>query len=208
MKIIVTSGPTRSYLDEIRYISNYSTGELGSLIAKKAALKGYKVTQIYGKGSIFAAGKNIKSVEIETVNELLFEIKKELKDGAKAVVHAIAVLDYVVPKRIKAKVKSDKKSWSIKLVRSPKIINEIKKIAPKAKLVGFKLEYKAKKGGLLKSAKELIKKSGAEYVVANDFKSVKAKKHTAMIVGKSGFIKGNITGKENIAKEIVELLKG
>ncbi|OGF47476.1 MAG: hypothetical protein A2452_03070 [Candidatus Firestonebacteria bacterium RIFOXYC2_FULL_39_67] len=206
MKIIVTSGPTRSYLDEIRYISNYSTGVLGSLIAARAALQGHQVVQLYGKGSIFAADKRVKKIEIETVDELLRALKKELKSGAQAVVHAMAVLDYIAPKKIKAKVKSDKKSWHIKLLRSPKIINEIKKIAPQTKLVGFKLEYNAKKGGLLKSARELIKKSGAEYVVANDFKSVKEKKHTAMIIGKSGFIKGNISGKENIAKEIVELL--
>ncbi|OGF47206.1 MAG: hypothetical protein A2231_04820 [Candidatus Firestonebacteria bacterium RIFOXYA2_FULL_40_8] len=206
MKIIVTSGPTRSYLDEIRYISNYSTGKLGSLIARKAALKGHKVIQLYGKGSGFAAGKNIKNIEIETVAELLAALKRELKGGAEAVVHAMAVLDYVAPKKIGGKVKSNKKSWTVKLVRSPKIINEIKKIAPKTKLVGFKLECKAGKAGLLKAAQELLKKSRAEYVVANDFKSVKAKKHTAMIIGKSGFIKGNIAGKERIAGEIVNLL--
>ena len=64
MKIIVTSGPTRSYLDEIRYISNYSTGVLGSLIAARAALQGHQVVQLYGKGSIFAADKRVKKIEI------------------------------------------------------------------------------------------------------------------------------------------------
>ncbi|MFH1075043.1 MAG: phosphopantothenoylcysteine decarboxylase [Candidatus Firestonebacteria bacterium] len=207
MKIIVTSGPTRSYIDEIRYISNYSTGELGSLIAGKAALKGHKVTQIYGKGSVFSAEKGVKKIEIETVDELLLELKNGLRNGAEAVIHAMAVLDYVAPGKIRAKVKSDRENWTVKFVRSPKVINEIKKIAPKARLVGFKMEYKAGKNGLLKAAKELISKSGAEYIVANDFKSVKAGKHTAMIIGKSGFIKGNIKGKEKIAGEIVELLK-
>ncbi len=207
MKIIVTSGPTRSYLDEIRYISNYSTGELGTLIAKKAALKGHRVTQIYGKGSIAASGKNIKNIEIETVDELLHVLKKELKSGAKAVVHAMAVLDYVAPERIKTKVKSEKKNWTVKLVRAPKVINEIKKFAPEVKLFGFKLEYKAKKDKLLKVSGALMEKSGADYVVANDFKSVKAKRHTAIIIGKSGFIKGDITGKDKIAAEIVNLLE-
>jgi len=202
----VTSGPTRSYLDEIRYISNYSTGELGTLIARAAALKGHQVIQLYGKGSVFAPEKNIKKIEIETVDELLRELKKSLRGGAGAVFHAMAVLDYVAPNRIRAKVKSDKKYWTVKLARSPKIINEIKKIAPQAKLFGFKLEYNAKKPELLKAGKKLLKNSKADYVVVNDFSSVKAGKHTAAIIGRSGFIKGNISGKQKIAGELVELL--
>lgn len=211
MKIIITSGPTRSYLDEIRYISNYSTGELGTLIAKKAFARGHRVTQIFGRGSIFASNRNIKKIKIETVDELLLALKSELekaKNSPVAVVHAMAVLDYVAPKKINKKVKSGKKSWTIKLVRSPKVIKEIKKIAPGAKLVGFKLEYKAGKKTLLTSARKLMDGSAADYVVANDFFGVKKGKHAATIIGKSGFIKGDINGKKNIASEVLKTLEG
>ena len=211
MKLIVTSGPTRSYLDAIRYISNYSTGGLGTLIASQAAAKGHKVTQIFGKGSISASGRNIKKIEIETVEELLSALISELKINKEtpvAVVHAMAVLDYVAPKKINKKVKSGKKSWTVKLVRSPKVIKEIKKIAPRAKLVGFKLEYKAGKKALIRSAKKLMKDTLADYVVANDYSGIKRGEHTAVILGRSGFIKGNIKGKEKIAAELLKTIEG
>lgn len=211
MKLIVTSGPTRSYLDEIRYISNYSTGKLGTLIALQAAAKGHKVTQIFGKGSISASGREIKKIEIETVEELLAALKSELKKKKEtpvAVVHAMAVLDYVVPKKIRKKVRSGKKSWTVKFVRSPKVIREIKKMAPRVKLIGFKLEYKAGKKALLKSAKKLMEDTAADYVVANDFSGIKKGVHTAVIVGRSGFIKGDIKGKEKIAAELLKTIEG
>ena len=211
MKFIVTSGPTRSYLDEIRYISNYSTGALGTLVAKQAAARGHKVIQISGKGSIAASGKSIKNIEIETIEELLAVLRKELKKNRKrpvAVIHAMAVLDFIAPKKIKGKVRSDRKSWTVRLVRSPKVMKEIKKMAPRVKLAGFKLEYKAGKKALLNSAKKLLEASAADYVVANDFSGIKAGKHTAMIVGKSGFIKGNISGKERIAAELLKTIEG
>ena len=147
MKIIVTSGPTRAYIDEIRYISNYSTGKLGSLVAEKLARKGIKISFIYGKGSLTPKSKNVKLFEIETVQDLMKEIKKEFK-GAGAVVHAMAVLDYEPAKFIHAKVKSDKPGWTVKFKRTPKVIGMIKKLNPKAQLIGFKLEYKAGKNGL------------------------------------------------------------
>ena len=206
IKVVVTSGPTRAYIDGIRYISNYSTGRLGSLTADKLAREGFKVSFIYGKGSLLPKSRGIKAVEIETVAELLKAMKKELRSGAKAVIHAMAVLDYEPENIIKGKVKSDRKFWTVRFKRTPKVINEIKKISPGILLVGFKLEYGKEEAGLRKAAAGLFKKSGADFVVANDYGQVKTGKHKAVILNKDGS-RIIASGKENIAEAILDRLK-
>jgi len=206
IKVVVTSGPTRAYIDSIRYISNYSTGRLGSLTADKLAREGFKVSFIYGKGSLLPKSRGIKAVEVETVAEFLKALKKELRSGAKAVVHAMAVLDYEPEKNIKGKVKSDKKFWILKLKRTSKVINEVKKISPGVLLVGFKLEYGKGEAELRKAAEELFKKSGADFVVANDYGHIKKGNHKALVLGTDGS-RLSASGKENIADAILDRIK-
>ncbi|MFH1824556.1 MAG: phosphopantothenoylcysteine decarboxylase [Candidatus Firestonebacteria bacterium] len=205
MNILITSGPTRAYIDEIRYISNYSTGKLGTLIAEEFLKNGNKVTFIYGKGSLHPDNKNLRLVEVQTVDDLANILKEEFKKKYDVIIHLMAILDYVPDNQLKIKVKSDKKVWNLKLVRTPKIIKLIKRISPKSILVGFKLEYNVKKKKLLKSAIKLIKESKADYIVANDYKNIKRGKHIASILSRNGLIKDDIIGKKNIAKEIVSL---
>jgi phosphopantothenoylcysteine synthetase/decarboxylase len=207
LNILITSGPTKAFIDEIRYISNYSTGRLGTLIAEEFLKKGHKVTFIYGKDSIHPKGKNLKLIEIQTINDLINVLKKELKKRYDVIIHSMAVLDYVPSKQLETKVKSDKKFWNLKLVRTPKVIKLIKKVSPESILVGFKLEYNLKKSKIIREAKKLIKESNADYVVANDYRDIKRGKHIASILSKGGVVKNNIIGKENIAKEVFHLIK-
>ena len=206
IKVVVTSGPTRAYIDSIRYISNYSTGRLGSLTAEKLAGAGIKVSFIYEKGSLLPKNRGIKLIEIETVAELSRALRKELRSGAKAVVHAMAVLDYEPEKRLKGKVKSEEKFWSIKLKRAPKVINEVKKVSPGVLLFGFKLEHGKGEAELSKAAEGLFRKSGADFVVANDFGHIKNGKHEALILGRDGSREA-ACGKENIAEAILDRVK-
>ncbi|MEI7905063.1 MAG: phosphopantothenoylcysteine decarboxylase [Candidatus Firestonebacteria bacterium] len=205
MKVVVTSGPTRAYIDEIRYISNYSTGKLGSLVAEKLARQGHKVTLVYGSGSILPVNKNIKKAGIETVRDLIKTLKKEIKDAG-AVVHAMAVLDYEPEKLLRTKVKSDKKNWTVRFKRTPKVIDMIKKLNPKTQLIGFKLEYKAGSKTLKASALKLSFKSGADYVVANDYSDIKKGVHKAVVFDKNGRVIFKAAGKEKIADGIVKIL--
>lgn len=205
MNILITSGPTKAFIDKIRYISNYSTGKLGTLIAKEFLKKGNKVTFIYGKGSLHPHAMNLRLVEVQTVNDLTNILKKELKKSYDVIIHSMAILDYVPLKQFKIKVKSEKKIWNLKLVRTPKIIKLIKKISPKSILIGFKLEYNLKKKKLIESAIDLVKESKADYIVANDYKYIEHRKYVASILSGNGLIKDDIIGKENVAKEIVAL---
>jgi len=87
-RILITSGPTRGYLDAVRYISNKSTGKLGATIAIEALNRGSFVTFVYGTGSITPdvtlldkdCDSRLTFIEIETVDELLATLQGKLKD--------------------------------------------------------------------------------------------------------------------------------
>jgi len=215
LKILITSGPTRGPIDAMRYITNKSTGRLGTEIAKEALNQGARVTFIYGKGSIVPDIKdvgenlylNLKLIDIITVSDLIKSINQELKDGTyDVVIHSMAVLDYVPDKYISDKVASGKDEWIIRLIKTPKVIKMIKEIAPDIFLVGFKLEFNKTKEELIKITREVLIKSNSDLMVANDLKDLEKERHVAYFVNKNGKVIDVKKGKKNIAKKLVKFI--
>ncbi|MGB3345899.1 MAG: phosphopantothenoylcysteine decarboxylase [Candidatus Humimicrobiia bacterium] len=215
LKILITSGSTRGPIDAMRYITNKSTGRLGTEIAKEALNQGARVTFIYGKGSIVPDIKdvgenlylNLKLIEIITVSDLIKSINQELKYGTyDVVIHSMAVLDYVPDKYISDKVASGKDEWIIRLIKTPKVIKMIKEIAPDIFLVGFKLEFNKTKEELIKITHEVLIKSNSDLMVANDLKDLEKERHVAYFVDKNGKVIDVKKGKKNIAKKLVKFI--
>jgi len=202
-KIIVTAGATVEEIDPVRVITNKSSGRMGIRIAEKAAKMGASVTLIRGKTEVEPFGK-INDVRVESVSDMLGEIKKNVKKND-VIIHAAAVSDFAVDNTNK-KIKSNKKI-SLELKPTKKIINEIKKINKKIKLIGFKAEYKVSKKELVDSARSLLKKAKADFIVANDVgKGVfGSEDNDVYIVGKKVVhVKGS---KREIANKVLELIK-
>jgi phosphopantothenoylcysteine synthetase/decarboxylase len=210
MRAIVTSGPTREYIDAVRYIGNTSSGRLGVAMAEELAGQGCEVFFIKGKGSETPRRNlsQIKIIEIETVKDLIEVLNKNSKKKFDIFVHAMAVLDYKPAKYLGRKKSSKDKIWNVALKKNPKVINRIKKIFPDIFLVGFKLEYNVSKQILIKQAGKLIKDSCVDLVVANDLKTTQNfKTHQAYFIDKEGKILDNVKGKDKIAKRVVRIIK-
>lgn len=96
MRVLVTAGGTSERIDDVRGITNFSTGRLGSLIADAYAEKeNSDVTYIHGKTAILPKNQNIKKIEIESVDDLLNSLETCLKQtNFDIVVHSMAVSDY------------------------------------------------------------------------------------------------------------------
>lgn len=88
---------------------------------------------------------------------------------------------------------------------TPKVISQIKKMAPDVTLIGFKLLEGVSKEELYEVASKLRKKNQADYIVANDLSKIGGGKHWAMILNEEGIVKECNTKKE-IAKALEELL--
>ena len=207
-KIIVTAGGTSEEIDPVRVITNKSSGKMGIYIAEEAAKMGAKVTLIRGNTSVEPMGK-IKDIKIQSVNDLFDEIKKNVGKND-IIIHAAAVSDYSITKKFNEKIDSNKKdSLILKLKKTGKIINEIKKINKKIKLIGFKAEYKVSERELVDSAYSLLKRADADFIVANDVSKdvFGSEDNEIYIVGKNKKVSHVKSSKREIAQKILDLIK-
>ncbi len=217
--VLITSGPTKCYIDAVRYISNMSTGALGKKIAIEALEQGAYVSMIHGNGSLVpevgdiggAEQARLKLIPIETNEDLQNALVVDrLCDGSKCdvdvVIHAMAVLDYVPAHVIDEKKSSVDNEWTIKLVKTPKVIKTIKQLWPKTMLVGFKLEVDKTNDELIEIAGPFLSNNNADFVVANDLNNIQNDRHKAIVIKKDCSEPAIFNDKDEIAKGLIELI--
>ncbi len=166
-KVLLVAGPTLEYVDPVRVVTNQSSGKTGVLLASGLVSTGSKVTMIYGPGKENPP-QAVKTIPVKTAKEMLEAVKKEMKSKFDVVIMAAAPADYTIQNPSKTKIKSDKTNITLKLVKTPKIINQIKKIQKNVFLVGFKAEVNLSKKELVKEAKKKLAESNADMIIAND----------------------------------------
>ncbi|MFH1848437.1 MAG: phosphopantothenoylcysteine decarboxylase [Candidatus Omnitrophota bacterium] len=183
-KILITAGPVWVAIDEVRVISNISSGATGLAIAGDAAKSGIKVTLLLGPATVACnPSKNIKIIRFKYYDELKALLRKALKNTRyDAVVHAAAVSDYRPTKTSVGKIRSGKKKLNITLRPTEKLTRGIRAFAPGAFLVIFKLEPSGSVRTLLDRSYRELKNSGADLVVANSLKDVTETGHIAYLM--------------------------
>jgi phosphopantothenoylcysteine decarboxylase/phosphopantothenate--cysteine ligase len=163
-KVLVTTGATREYIDDIRFISNPSSGKMGIELAKEAYLRGADVLLLYGHVDV-ELPPCIRSKHAETTGDMHREVLANLR-GSDIVVLAAAPADFAARRR-KGKISSDA-TLQLTLKPVPKISNAIKKFTKSAKLILFKAESHVKESELKRIALKKLKACGADMIVAND----------------------------------------
>ncbi|TET29459.1 MAG: bifunctional phosphopantothenoylcysteine decarboxylase/phosphopantothenate--cysteine ligase CoaBC [Candidatus Heimdallarchaeota archaeon] len=163
-KVVVTAGPTRIWIDDVRFISNPSTGKMGIEIAQEAASRGAEVTLILGPTTLSINNPKIKVETIETPQDIINVINKQKKIDV--FISAAAIGDYQPEKQI-GKIPSKKETLTLKLKPTPKIIAYVKQKFPKARIVGFKAEVKVTKNKLIEKAHKSLKEHQIDLVAAN-----------------------------------------
>ena len=164
LKALVTAGPTREYLDPVRYISNDSSGKQGYEIADALSRLGIKTTLITGPSDL-TSNKNIKTKKIITANEMFEEVRKCLP--VDIAVCAAAVADFKPTKKNKNKIKKTYvKLETIELEKNKDIVEFLSKnnkYRPKI-VVGFAAETE----NLNKNAFSKLRQKNCDLIVAND----------------------------------------
>ncbi len=208
-RVLVTSGPTRAWLDRIRYIANTSTGALGAGIVDNLLDAGIDVVHVIGPGAERPAGRGAGSYNprpVETVDDLIGAVRDICAGGIAAVVHAMAVLDYVPAERCGQKRKSGGGDWTVRLVQTPKVSEIIRGLAPAAFFVGFKLEAGVDDGELERRAMRSLRAHGLDLVVANDLDRVSGDRHEAMIFDSGGTLVASAETKSELAAAVAGLV--
>ena len=161
LKALVTAGPTREYLDPVRFITNNSSGKQGYEIAKSLAKFGVETTLISGP-TILKKPENVNIVKVESADQMNAETKKVLP--VDIAVCTAAITDFKPEKYETKKIKKD--SLNINFIRNIDILEFLSKNnlqRPKL-VVGFAAET----NDILKLAKEKKNKKYCDWIVAND----------------------------------------
>ena len=168
LRILITAGPTRAYLDAFRYITNPSSGKMGVTIADEALSRGAHVTIVYGPGTVSPpAGAEV--IRVETTEEMLDATVRAMREEKHhAVILAAAASDYGPTDREMVKTPSGRDRWSLELKPLPKIVEHVKLVDPDTFLVGFKAEFNVSDDELIERAYERLETAGMDLVVAND----------------------------------------
>jgi phosphopantothenate---cysteine ligase (CTP) len=181
MNCIVTAGPTSEPLDDVRRLTNFSTGRLGTELANFLAARGHCVTLLIGELATYAGERKAQSVKIySTRADLRAKLKSFSGEKVDAIFHAAAVSDFTFGKMFTrdatGKLKPFKPSRKIstrcgnllvELVPTPKIIASLRDWFPKTKIVGWKFEADGGRVDALRSAKKQIADCATDFCVAN-----------------------------------------
>ena len=180
MNCIVTAGPTYEPLDEVRRLTNFSTGRLGSELANFLAAHGHETTLLIGQQAAYRGERHAWKVETFTTTANLHDRLQALAgQPVEAVFHAAAVSDFALGKiwrrdaqgeltELKAgKISSREGTLLAELAPTPKIIADLRQWFPTARLVGWKYELEGGRAGVIRLARRQITECRTDACVAN-----------------------------------------
>ena len=162
LSAVVTAGPTREYIDPVRYISNESSGLQGYYIAKKMVECGIKTKLIMGPSQI-KIEDNINTIKVTTAQEMLEAVKESLPTDI--AVCSAAVSDFRTDK-FEQKIKKNNKDLNLKLYQNMDILSFISNhnnLRPKL-VVGFAAET----NNVIEYAKKKLEQKHCDWIIAND----------------------------------------
>lgn len=163
-KVLVSAGATYEDIDPIRGITNRSSGKMGAELAKEAFRRGAEVTMLCGRVEI-GLPSIFRVIRVGSALEMQLEVEGQVLDHD-VFLSAAAVSDFTLEKETH-KVSSHE-DITLQLRPAPKIINRVKAINPEIFLVAFKADYNVSNEEIVESARQRMKESRADLVVAND----------------------------------------
>ncbi len=202
-KILIIGGSTAESIDEIRVIVNRSSGKTAVSLAKNAFFRGANIELWYGWNNE-PVPSYIRSVDFESINDIIKLLKNINTEKFDVIILCAALADYI-PTKQKGKIPSGKKKLNLEMSSAPKIISKLKKIAPKSRVIGFKVEENKDK--LIIKAHELLKKNNLDFVIANTISGFNSDKNEIWIINKKGAAIHKKERKEILTNHILDLVK-
>ncbi|HHN81522.1 MAG TPA: bifunctional phosphopantothenoylcysteine decarboxylase/phosphopantothenate--cysteine ligase CoaBC [Methanomicrobia archaeon] len=204
VRALVAAGPTIEEIDDVRFITNRSSGKMGIAIAEELELRGADVRLVLGRTSEETFVSDVvKREDYENMkNEVIRDASRDLY------VLAVAASDFSVQK-CEGKISSSK-GFSLSLEPNEKIVDALAE-KTEGKIVCFKAEHGVEEGGLVSRAKRALQRGGCSMVVANDVgregRGFEGDTNEVYVVkGNGEVIHLSLTSKRRIAKELVDIL--
>jgi phosphopantothenoylcysteine decarboxylase / phosphopantothenate---cysteine ligase len=204
LHIVVTAGPTREYIDPVRFLSNESSGRMGFAIAAEGVRRGHKVTLIAGPVHQDTP-KGVRRIDVMSARDMLAAVRTAF-GKADALIMAAAVADFRPKRKLAGKwrKKDDgREVASLELVRNPDILQTVARRKGSRLVVGFALET----GDGLRRARRKLQAKNADFIVLNDDSALNAARASVTILDSEGGVRHLASArKEVLAKSVIGLL--
>ncbi len=184
IRCLITAGPTREYLDPVRFMSNSSSGKMGYALAEAALRIGWTVDLVSGAVSL----SPLKDVTLHQVisAEEMYEVCDNLFDQCDILIMVAAVTDYRPKVKMAKKIKKKGESMMVEFVQGVDIVKTLASRKEKQVVVGFAAET----DHIEENAQYKLEKKGLDWIVANDVScpdiGMEADDNTVMILNSEG----------------------
>jgi phosphopantothenoylcysteine decarboxylase/phosphopantothenate--cysteine ligase len=202
-RILISSGPTRQYLDPVRYLTNASSGRMGQALAQAALDLGHEAIVVSGPVTIEYPAR-ARLIEIVSTEELLAECQRVFPD-CDGMIGAAAPCDYR-PLRIEPhKITKNGEPLTLQLEETPDVVATLGAAKRKDQwVVGFALETDDQR---FRAITKLEKKS-CDLIVLNGPAAMNALENSVEVIDRSGQVVATFHGtKSAVAKGILEIIQ-
>jgi phosphopantothenoylcysteine decarboxylase/phosphopantothenate--cysteine ligase len=201
-RILITSGPTRQYLDPVRYLTNASSGRMGSALASAALNLGHEVTIVSGPVAFEYPTQAIVRSIIST--EELLAVCQEIFPACDGVIGAAAPCDYRPMRVEQQKIAKTGQPLLLELVETPDVMATLGAMKrPGQWLVGFALETADQR---FRALTKLVKKS-CDLIVLNGTAAIDAADNQVEVIDATGAVVLMAEGsKPTVAEKILGLI--
>ena len=180
LRFLITAGPTREFIDPVRFISNRSSGKMGYALAEAARAVSPNVVLISGPAAL-TPPMGVQFVSVTTAQEMARAVLARFQK-CDVVIMAAAVCDFKPSHPVKSKIKKRGFSGVLKLSPTIDILAELGRRKRSQLLVGFAAETNA----LIRNATDKLKRKRLELIVANDAKAFEAETNRVTLLGVGG----------------------
>lgn len=213
-RILITSGPTISKIDDVRYMTNGSTGKMGKALAEEALSRGAHVDFVTGidKGVVFPSApegseSNLTIIKVQSAEEMLEQAVAKV-EKADYVIAASAVLDYKVAAPFSGKEKRTSEPKTLALFPCVDVLASLQsKRMAHQKFLGFAAEAVSEEKDLKSAAERKLKSKNLDFVYANPLSCFSGETSSGLLLSRDGkTITFESSSKRHVAKRLIDLL--
>ncbi len=182
MKILITAGPTREYLDDVRYLSNASSGRMGYALAESALKAGHEVILVTGPVDLPPpVGCEVHAIE---TTAQMRDACVAAFPGCDGVIAAAAVCDYKPKERIQGKIAKTGEAISIEMIETDDVLAELGRMKDGHWVVGFALEAHNPR----ENALQKLRAKNCDWIVLNAPSAIGSESNAVELIDTSGAV--------------------
>lgn len=202
MRILITAGPTREYVDDVRFLSNASSGRMGYSIAEAALAAGHEVILVTGPVDL-PVPEGALVTRVETTDELRMSCL-ELFPGCDGVIATAAVCDYRPRQRVQGKMTKTGAPIVLELVETSDVLAELGAEKQGRWVVGFALESQDPRNNAMRK----LRMKHCDCIVLNDTSAISSLENRVEILSPEAETLAEFQGlKTTIARQLIQFIE-